>query len=65
MTIEVFKFLNEKISKLGDDREIVRANNTGSIASNKTKNRKRSAEDFISSDHPENKVHIPNSANQE
>jgi len=64
MTIEVFKFLNEKMSKLGEDREIVRPNNTGSIGGNKTKSRKRSAEDFILSDHPGNKVHIPNSANQ-
>ena len=65
MTIEVFKFLNEKMSKLGEEREIVRPNNTGSIGGNKTKSRKRSAEDFILSDHPGNKVHIPNSANQE
>ena len=65
MTIEVFKFLNEKMSKLGEDREIARPNNTGSIGGNKTKSRKRSAEDFILSDHPGNKVHIPNSANQE
>merc|ERR1719158_776747 len=64
MTIEVFKFLNEKMSKLGEDREIARPNNTGSIGGNKTKSRKRSAEDFILSDHPGNKVHIPNSANQ-
>ena len=65
MTIEVFKFLNEKLSKLGEEREIVRPNNTGSIGGNKTKSRKRSAEDFILSDHPGNKVHISNSANQE
>ena len=66
MTIEVFKFLNERISKLDQNRETNRPNNTVStgISGNKTKNRKRSAEDFILSDHPGNKVHIPNPVNQ-
>ena len=66
MTIEVFKFLNEKISKLDQNRETIRPNNTGptGLSGSKTKNRKRSAEDFILSDHPENKVHIPNPVNQ-
>ena len=70
MTIEVFKFLNEKLSKKqpvythldNDRRKILRPDNT---SYNKTENRKRSAEESIQSEHVGNKIHIPNTVNQE